>query len=189
MTVVHDTAGRCGTRPRARRSSRPGPGSPAPASSAPPPTQIIGAFAASIIFARRAIRSGFGHGVGEAAARARAASTSAVAGSWSSGIFQRHRAATARHHLLESAAPPCSGASVGCSIRSACLQQGLQRGELVGQFVQLPAQPADHGGGHLAGQAQHGRVHAPGGGQRGGGVQHARAGHDGIDAGRPVAQA
>ena len=59
-------------------------------------------------------------------------------------------------------------------------QQAAQRGELVRQFVQLPAAAADHHAGHLAGQAQHRRIDAPGGRERGGGVEHAGTGHHGI---------
>ena len=56
-------------------------------------------------------------------------------------------------------------------------QQAAQRGELVRQFVQRTAQPADHRARHLAGEAQDRRVQPPGGGERRAGVQHARSRH------------
>ncbi len=63
------------------------------------------------------------------------------------------------------------------------LQQAAQRGELVGQFVQLAAAAADHHAGHLAGQTQHRRIDAPGGGECRGGVEHAWTGHHGVGGG------
>ena len=62
-------------------------------------------------------------------------------------------------------------------------QQAAQGGELVGEFVQLAAAAADHHAGHLAGQAQHRRVDAPGGGECRGGVEHAGTRHDGVGGG------
>ena len=70
-------------------------------------------------------------------------------------------------------------------MRSAHFSRLRKRGELVGQFVQLAAAAADHHAGHLPGQAQHRRVNAPGGGECGGGVEHARTRHHGVGGGAP----
>ena len=93
--------------------------------------------------------------------------------------LQRDRAGAARQHLLEGARGEVGGLARMLDALGP-FQQAAQRGELVRQFVQLAAAAADHHAGHLAGQAQHRRVHAPGGGERRGGVEHARARHDGV---------
>ena len=93
--------------------------------------------------------------------------------------LQRHRAGAAGQHLLEGTRGQIGGLARVLDALGP-FQQAAQRGELVRQFVQLAAAAADHHAGHLAGQAQHRRVHAPGGGERGGGVEHAGTRHHGI---------
>ncbi len=93
--------------------------------------------------------------------------------------LQRHRTAPPRHHFLERPGDQMRRLRrMFDPIRP--FHQGPHGRELVGQFVQLAPAAADHEPRHLPGQAQHWRVHAPGGGQRGGGVQHAGPGDHGI---------
>ena len=96
--------------------------------------------------------------------------------------FQRDRAGASRQHLLEGARGEIRGLARMLDALGP-FQQAAQRGELVGQFVQLAAAAADHHAGHLAGQAQHRRIDAPGGGERGGGVEHAGTRHHGVGGG------
>ena len=98
--------------------------------------------------------------------------------------LDRHRAGPSRQHLPERFVndPGCVGRALD---PRRPFQQAAQRAELVRQFVQVAAAAVEELRRHLAGNAEDRGAATHRGAERGGGVQHAGAGHDGEHAGPP----
>ena len=155
--------GRCGTIPQARRYARPARGFPPrraarrrrPRSSAPRAVQPA-------LPARRS-------GPDPASACGCSGSgscgvTSALAENWSHGISS----ATGLRRpdcISWNARATRYGACDGCSMRSAHFSRLRKVASWSGNSCSEPRSRADHRAGHLAGEAQHWRIHTPRGGQ------------------------